>query len=120
MKPSLNYDEYGEVINGELTYAAIAQHLIHGSAIIGWNDEEFTHYDILFTLMPFKAGMLQGGLHQGRNLFVSIMRVGAFGFDIARPDTHPSYYAEKLGLDSTTAGKVADLINGIKRELNRG
>lgn len=115
--PDIDYDEYGEVINGPRTAAAIAMHLLHGgSALVGWNDGEATHFDILFTLEPFKSGIVQGGLHSGRNLFVSIMRIGAFGFDVSRPDTHPSYYAEKLHLDgpNVTTEKLAELINGIK------
>lgn len=119
MTPHVNYDEWGEVINGPETFKAVAQHIAHGgSAFIGWNDGDVTHLDILFSLTPVKAGLVQGGLNQGQNLFVSIMRIGAFGFDINNPDTHPNYYAQKLGITgSVTIEKLAELIDGIKEAL---
>jgi len=113
-------DEYGEVINSDETYQAIARKLcITGSMLIGWTDEDGTHVDILFTLTPKKRGNIQGGLHLGTNLFVSIMRLGAFGFDIHEVDTPSGYYAAKLNLGgpNATTDKLADLINGVKDEL---
>jgi hypothetical protein len=117
----MNTDKYDEVINGEETYQKIAETLYLSSAvIIGWTDEEMTHYDILFTQLPFQFGSnLQGGIKPTSDLFVSIMRKGAFAFDIKNTDTHWSYYSEKLGggFGETTGQKLADLINGVKKYL---
>lgn len=109
-------DNVGNITNSPATYEAIAKDLIGGSTIIGWTDGFNTHYDVLFTLMPSQHGALQGGLHGPYCLFVSIMRVGCFGFYIQ--NSHPldmEYIAEKMFLNpnSPTAKAVADLINGV-------
>ena len=112
-------DKYGEIINHKDTYQNIARKIdILGKILIGWTDEEGSHFDILFVLNPFIDGTnIQGGIKK-TNLFVSIMRVGAFGFDIKNKDTHYTYIKEKLHITSnTTAKKVAELINEIKKEL---
>ncbi len=109
----MDKDEYGEVINSEKTYKEIAYQLKHGnSVIIGWTDEEGTHYDILFSLNVVKEGTLQGGL-RWNDLFVSIMRKGAFGFLTDSPKDS-GYIGEKLSLgDNITTEKLTELINGI-------
>ena len=110
-------DKYGEIINGEKTYKEIAYLLKHGnSIIIGWTDEEYTHYDILFTLNVVKEGTLQGGL-RWNDLFVSIMRKGAFGF-LTDSEKDSGYIAEKLSLENNiTTEKLTELINGIIKAL---
>lgn len=113
----MDKDTYGEVINGENTYKEIAYLLKSGrSVIIGWTDEDYTHYDILFSLNVIKEGTLQGGL-RWNDLFVSIMRIGSFGFLIdSKKDS--GYIGEKLGLgDNITTNKLTDLINGIIERL---
>jgi len=116
----MNKDEYGEVINGKNTYTEIANDLkeVGKSVLIGWTDQNSTHFDILFTFQPKVEGTnIQGGV-RGTDLFVSIMRRGAFGFEIANEDTHESYYDEKLGGGlGSTAEKLAELINEIKKLL---
>ncbi len=115
----MNTDEYFEVINGEETYKEIASELkLNANVMIGWTDEHGSHLDILFSLNVKKEGNWQGGLSQN-DLFVSIMRVGAFGFRVGEIDTHYSYYGEKLylGAVSLTTKKIAELINGVKKEL---
>jgi len=115
-----NYDAYGEVINGQETYDAVASALNSGlSILLGWTDNQSTHYDILFTLNAVSCGTnIQGGIRPTRDLFVSIMRKGSFAFNIANTDTDASYYAEKLYIDSTETSKaLAELINGIKQSL---
>lgn len=122
----MNFDEYGEVINGEDTYREIADLLtdISGLAgrkpvIIGWTDGKGTHFDILFVLGAEKFGTIQGGI-RGSDLFVSIMRWGAFGFCVDHKDTDAGYYEEKLGNRGTfgpTAEPLAELINGVKKYL---
>lgn len=110
-------DKYGEVINGEKTYKEIAYLLKSGhSVIIGWTDEEYTHYDILFTLNVVKEGTLQGGL-RWNDLFVSIMRKGSFGF-LTDSKKDSGYIGEKLGLgNNITTEKLTELINGIIEHL---
>jgi hypothetical protein len=133
----LSVDEYGEVINSEKTYKGIAKRLKLGrSVLIGWTDENATHFDILFAYQVnsivgqalngvfvgdhFLSSNFQGGIRPS-DLFVSIMRVGCFGFEIENTNTDWGYYSEKLGsrgsLGETTGKKIAELINGIKKEL---
>lgn len=116
----MNYDEYNEVINGELTFKNIAENLKNGvSTLIGWSDEEYTHYDILFTYGTDKYGNIQGGIKYN-DLFVSIMRIGTFGFKIDQAK-YPTYIAEKLFHNNlnNSVEKVTELINGVLLELNR-
>lgn len=130
-------DEYNEVINHPNTFKAIAEELKKSKAVlIGWTDENYTHFDILFTYKPtvaigqiingvfvediFLSANFQGGIRP-TDLFVSIMRVGAFGFEVNNKDTHWSYYDEKLGsrfrFGETIGAKLAELINGVKKNL---
>lgn len=116
----MNYDSYGEVINGNETYRGIAEELESNAVCVGWTDQDGTHLDILFTLKPLGYGTFQGGIAPRRDLFVSIMRVGAFAFEINDMDTDPGYYAEKLARGNffgSAATALADLINGVRREL---
>lgn len=113
----VNYDDWREVINGPETYAEIAARLLtQGAVIIGWTDQNSTHYDILFTMRPAQFGSLQGGVRGPRDLFVSIMRRGCFAFDIlSMPSLHPGYIQEKLGISTECPTSVAltELINGV-------
>ncbi len=115
-------DEYGEILNGPMTYSSIADILrSRDSIVIGWTDQEFTHLDILFCLRPDQAGSLQRGMHGPSDLFVAISGFGMHGFGAEiELDTHPSYIGEKLGLgrgvNKTTEG-LADLIDGVRRAL---
>ena len=112
---NINTDNYGEIINGEATYRAIAYSLIkeHKPIIIGWTDQEYDHRDILFILGVNKKGYLQRGLKEN-DLFVSIVGSGSlFGF-IPTTQKEASYILEKLMLqDNTTNRKIAELINGV-------
>lgn len=113
----MNKDEYGEVINGEKTYKEIAYQLKAGnSVIIGWTDEEYTHYDVLFSLNVVKEGELQRGL-KWNDLFVSVMSIGAFGF-LTNDEKASGYVGEKLGMgNNITTEKLTELINGIIKVL---
>ena len=116
----MNYDEYGEVINGELTYKGIAEELAGNAVIVGWSDGNGMHFDILFTLHASRYGnQIQGGIKPPSDLFVSIMGWGAFAFEIDEADTHPGYYEEKLGnlasFGEATSGALAELINGVRK-----
>lgn len=115
----MDKDEYDEIINGENTYKEIANRLKQGQAvIIGWTDERSTHLDILFTYHIYKeyGNHLQRGL-RGNELFISIISIGAFGFDVNN-EKYPGYIGEKLNLiGEPTCEKLAELINGIMKEL---
>lgn len=109
-------DVYGDVVNSSDTYKWVAIEVQRkASLIIGWTDQQGTHYDILFALPRFiENNRLQGGL-SGLELFVSVVRVGCFGFEIKEnADTHKNYYEEKIGLGSDEA---AELINNVRSEL---
>lgn len=117
----IDADEYGEVYNSDLTYKGIA-HILdkHGSTVIGWTDEEGGHFDIWMTVQAIQAGHLQGGLHARTDLFVAVMRHGAFGFEISkdRPELYPDYVAEKLNMGGgVTTDKLTELISGVLKEL---
>lgn len=120
----LKQDEYGTVLNSPSTYKYIA-HILNemGSILIAWTDQRGTQLDIMFTKfqvpMLQKVGPVQGGL-LGNDLFVSIMRMGAFGFEIDHDNTFAGYYEEKLAMRislGSTADELAKLINGVKKEL---
>ena len=116
----MDKDEYDEIINGKNTYKEIANKLKHRQAvIIGWTDERSTHLDILFTYYTYKesGNYLQRGL-RGNELFVSIIGIGAFSFDVNTNKKYPGYIGGKLNLtEEPTCEKLAELINGIIKEL---
>ena len=62
---------------------------------------------------------MQGGL-AGDDLFVAVMRRGAFGFAIWNQESSAGYVGEKLNLDAghnETTEKLAELINSVRKEL---
>lgn len=112
-------DTYGEILNSADTYREIAYACLYQkSVLIGWTDEQMTHLDILFTYKPtFEGANHQGGI-KPTDLFVSVMRRGAFGFERAETSTHSGYINEKLGGGlGSTAEKLAELINGVRNAL---
>lgn len=114
----MNIDDYGEIINGPYTYKGIANRLKEGeSVIIGWTDEEYTHLDLLFNFKTYKEGMLQRGL-RGNELFVSIIGLSVFGFDVKDREIHEGYISTKLNIHGEpTVSKLAELINSVIKEL---
>lgn len=114
----MNKDEFGEIINGDMTYTEISKRLKEGqSVIIGWTDERYTHLDLLFNYKTYREGMLQRGL-RGNELYISIISLGAFGFDVKDREIHKGYISEKLNIrGEPTISKLAELINGIIKEL---
>ena len=112
----MKQDEYGEVINSPETYKDIADNLRSGGAVlIGWSDGD-SHYDILFNygviFEPSNMPTIQGGI-KAHDLFISVMRIGAFGFSVDRT-SNEHYYREKLGY--CDAGLEA-LFNGVREAL---
>lgn len=112
----MNYDKYGEVINGKGTYKEIAKLLEENNTVgIGWTDEDSTHLDIIFKLGVLKFGNFQRGI-KANFLYVSIIDYTSYAFV---PDTikYGTYIQEKLRLNDHCGDKVAELINGIIKEL---
>ena len=119
----MNFDKYGEVINGEMTYKKIAVELLsNGKCIIGWTDEGADHRDILFTYKPNIYGTLQRGF-RWCFLYVSIMDFTSYGFLIEsdRDNTKDDgYLMEKLRLhDNNCDKKICELINGVIKEIDK-
>ena len=119
-------DEYHTFQNSPKLYKWLAMNLQEfGYQFIAWTDNEGTQFDILFTKLGHPLSMMgpvQGGM-KWNDLFVSIMRLGSFGFTVEKkPQTHPGYYEEKLAVGHTlgsTAKKLATLINGVRDQLAR-
>lgn len=113
----MNFNKYGEVINGEMTYKYIAKRLLQGESVgIGWTDEDSTHLDLIFKLgLDGKSGDFQRGI-QSNYLFVSIIDHISYAF---KPDTIKlgGYIQEKLRMNNECGDKLAELINGIISEL---
>ena len=119
----MNFDKYGEVINGEQTFKKIANELITtGKCIIGWTDERYDHRDILFTYKPTHlGGQLQRGL-KWCYLYVSIIGLCSMGFLIENDcdnKKYNGYILEKLNLSENDCDiKICDLINGVINEID--
>jgi hypothetical protein len=115
-------DEYGEVCNADNTYKYLANALKHsGKIIFGWTDGIGSHFDILLTLNALyyikNRCTLQDEI-MPNDLFISIIRGGAFGFDLENDDKSKDYYAEKLHLSGgPTTDKMADLFNGVIKAI---
>lgn len=114
-------DKYGEIINGIDTYKEIAKQLKNKTdVIIGWTDEEYDHRDIYFSLgNTSKYGEIQRGI-KVTDLFIGIVDWSFYGFK-TDSTKHPNYIFEKLRLtENNTNVKIAELINGVIEELNKG
>lgn len=112
----MNFNKYDEVMNGEMTYKEIAQLLLdNGTVGIGWTDEKSTHLDIIFKLGIFKINAFQRGI-KDNYLYVSIIDHTSYAFV---PDTikSPGYIMEKLRMNNNCGNKLAELINGVIKEL---
>ena len=116
----MNITQYHEVINGENTYKKIAALLNQdNNVIIGWTDGLFNHYDIL---LVYKVSFIVGALKQcvkEDDLYVNIISIGSYNFNIK--DIYSSnYIAATLfhDLDACSVCQLAELINGIIKELH--
>lgn len=123
MKPTqFDQDEYGTVTNSQKTYEGLAKWLFEYHAVVfAWTDQEGTQLDILMTHNPPQLGYLQRGMNTETDLFVAVSHFGMFGFELNGAEKFPSYVGEKLGLggENTTTVKLAELINGVCRELEQ-
>ncbi len=117
----VDMDEEKLIINGDKTYKYIKDKLIEkGSVLIAWSDEIGSHLDILFTYNPVSPNwsLVQGGIRP-YYLFVSIMKIGSFGFTIESNKT-ADYMMDKFQMPEIlrdTAAKLAELINGVIKEI---
>lgn len=120
----VNIDEENLIINGEKTYKYIKDKLNeNSSALIAWTDEIGSHFDILFTYKPISPNwdLVQGGIRP-YYLFVSIMRIGSFGFNTENSDKTADYIIDKFRMPIScrdTAEKLAELINGVIKEIKK-
>ena len=116
----MNYDEFNEIVNGNITYRAIAEDLLEGkSVLIGWTDQVYDHRDILFTLSPTKYGYIQRGLKGKGYLYVSIIGFSSMGFMLSSDPTD-GYIEEKLRLDGSHCDKmICELIRNVIKYLNK-
>lgn len=76
-------------------------------------EESMTHYDIVFTKIESveEDSGIQGGLHNAAGkTMITIIRKGAFVFDLSQGVTYSSYLAEKLSIDRTSAKYIRDWI----------
>lgn len=115
-------DSYGDVIGTENTYKSIAKALKSGeSVVIGYTDQEFSRYDVLFTYHPLRPlnNYLQRGL-KWTDLFVSVLGISSFGFSISDCDINSGYIAEKLCLNNSDCTSLALLINGVIKYIVKG
>jgi len=116
----VDQDEYETVINSEETYKGLAANLRIGNTIVfAWTDQEGTQLDILMNARALQYGRLQRGMNAATDLFVAVSHFGMFGFELNGTEKFPSYVGEKLNLGgiNTTTEKLAELINGVCREL---
>ena len=116
----MNYSNYDEVINGSHTYSEIGKRLMEGkSVIIGWSDEEFTHFDIFLSIYNTKKyGILQRGI-KDTDLFVGIVGHSFFGFK-TDDVKEVGYYEEKLNLNHSECSiKLAELLNKVIKQIKR-
>ena len=115
----VDFNEYQEVINGEKTYKFISKMLLLNQTIgIGWTDGDSTHLDIIFKLgLDNKLGTFQRGI-KSDYLFVSIIDHTSYGF-VPNSIKDGSYIQDKLRMNSECGDKLAELINGIIKFLNK-
>lgn len=116
-------DEYGLALIRPETGVGIAD-MLHDcyGVLIGLTDEEGTHMDLLFMWSPESVGYNQQGFRDGY-LFVTFFGFGGFGFQVGT-ESDVTYICEKLGYSrydrTTTAQKIASLINNVRMELGKG
>lgn len=108
--------------NSKELYAVIATQIFKSeNIIIAWSDNnEQVQFDILFSLNVQRLGYLQGGAATARfPLFISIMRIGCFFLEVKSPRllVGDKYIKEKWFVQGPESYDLADLFNGVKKEL---
>lgn len=116
-------DADGTVYNSQRTFTGLARMLNrYGSVFIAWTDEQGSQLDLLLTVQPIQVGPIAGGLQASTHLFVSVIRFGAFGFQIKKGGSHrsPHDVSEKLHTgDNLTTNKLVRLIDGTCEALQK-
>lgn len=115
----MNYNEYGEVVNGSSTYELLTKLLYENHSVgIGWTDNKYIHLDIILTLqLDNKFGIFQRGIKHNY-LFIGIIDHTSHAFSIENTK-HPNYIQEKLRMNDECGEKLAELINNIIIELHK-
>ena len=113
---TLSQDEYGYVTCIPENARAVAEGIVNGKNLFISIGEEETHYDVLFCLLTTdKIAIPQGGIRQS-DLFISIMRKGAFAFEVkGEIDNSTGYYSEKL--TCAIPEQVAEFFNQVRTEI---
>lgn len=108
----MNYNKYGEVINGKDTYKEVAIKLVSGECVgISWTDTLCTHLDIILKYRFTKYGLFQRGI-KSNYLVVSIIDHTSYAFSM-ECIKESEYIKEKLRMDNECGDKLAELLNGI-------
>lgn len=113
-------DSYGECITTDIRNAEqIVDDLIErGHVITTWTDEDGSKFDLLWSWDATRIGrssMVDAG--PGK-LFVGVVKLGCFGFNIGRGWLAPDYVREKLGVSGElTTARLAALIMAVRTGL---
>ena len=75
--------------------------------------EEYSQYDVLFSYNFANFGCHQRGI-LANDLIIAVIGFGAYGFNTHIHDTDPSYYKEKLGVNSNF---LSFLFNDVRKKL---
>ena len=112
----LKLDEWGYITFSLKNAKSIAKTLLEDKNVFVSVATQNTHYDVLFSLFPRgNQNIAQGGVRRS-DLFISIMRKGAFGFGIGDSiDTNHHYYSEKL--TATVTEELSDFFNLVRAEI---
>ena len=112
----MNLDKDGLAINGLETTRTILHFLDRcDPVLLSWTDGEGARFDILIVRgsQYVQPAGFQGGI-RGDETFVSILRLGAWGFKCSGAKILAPYVIDKLGVRSPyTATMLADLLNSF-------
>lgn len=110
---------YLELQNDPETFAELATVLIEQTSVaFRWRDGLGSAMTVCMSL-PVRKNYIPGTAMLTPYLFVGIEGYGMHPFEVNPEVTHDSYFREKLfgGRNTGTVNPVADLINGVKKEL---
>lgn len=76
-------------------------------------EEEYSQYDVLFSYNFTNYGRFQRGI-LANDLLIGVIGFGCYGFRVDITDTDPSYYKEKLNVNSNF---LSFLFNEVRKKL---
>lgn len=76
-------------------------------------EEELSQYDVLFSYKFSDIGIHQRGI-LANYLIIGVIGLGTYGFNVHSYDTDPTYYTEKLGINSDF---LSFLFNEVRKRL---